>query len=187
MRYILNDSGYIEAVSFGCSIECEDKTCTEYTGTVPTDYETLAIWSETANINAYKIVDGNLTYDSEEDARLQTLWESQLNTNSGETNVNNYSMEEQVVGTWIDGKPLYRKTIYLTKPNNQQSYGIPDVDTIYIDVGHSWASWNTHELSYTLQRCNFSINKKQGIIWAETTGLGDWVAYVTLEYTKTTD
>lgn len=82
MRYILNDSGYIEAVSYGCTIECEDKTCTEYTGTIPEGYETLAIWSETANINAYKIVDGNLTYDSEEDVRLQAIWESQL-SNSG--------------------------------------------------------------------------------------------------------
>ena len=82
MRYILNDTSYIETVSFGCSIECKDKTCTEYTGTIPEGYETLAIWSETANINAYKIVDGNLTYDNEEDARLQALWESQL-SNSG--------------------------------------------------------------------------------------------------------
>lgn len=81
MRYILNDSGYIEAISFGCFIECKDKTCTEYTGSIPEGYETLAIWSETANINAYKITDGNLTYDSEEDARLQALWKSQLGTN----------------------------------------------------------------------------------------------------------
>ena len=77
MRYILNDSGYIQAVSFNNLLECQNKTCTEYTGSVPTGYENLAIWSETANINAYKIVDGNLTYDSEEDARLQSLWASQ--------------------------------------------------------------------------------------------------------------
>lgn len=77
MRYILNDEGFIEAVSFGCTIECKDKTCTEYTGIVPEGYETLAIWNENANINAYKIVEGNLVYDSEEDARLQSLWASQ--------------------------------------------------------------------------------------------------------------
>ena len=77
MRYILNDNGFIQAVSFNNLLECQNKTCTEYTGTVPTGYENLAIWSETANINAYKIVNGNLRFDSEEDARLQSLWASQ--------------------------------------------------------------------------------------------------------------
>lgn len=77
MRYILNDSGYIETISFTHEIECNNKTCTEYTGTTPSGYESLAEWSENANINAYKIVEGNLTYDSEEDARLQNLWASQ--------------------------------------------------------------------------------------------------------------
>ena len=112
MRYILNDSGYIEAVSFNNLLECQNKTCTEYTGTIPTGYESLAEWSENANINAYKIVDGNLIYDSNEDTRLQALWESQkASSTSGETNTNNYSTEEQVVGTWEDGKPIYRKAV----------------------------------------------------------------------------
>jgi hypothetical protein len=77
MRYILNDEGYIETVSFNYQVECNNKSCTDYTGSVPTGYETLAEWSENANINAYKIVDGNLTYDSNKDAELQALWESQ--------------------------------------------------------------------------------------------------------------
>lgn len=77
MRYITNENGYIQAVSFNNLLECQNKLCTEYTGTVPTGYESLAEWSENANINAYKIVEGNLTFDSEEDARLQSLWASQ--------------------------------------------------------------------------------------------------------------
>lgn len=89
MRYILNDSGFIETISFTHEVECNNKTCTEYTGTVPTGYETLAIWSETANINAYKIVNGNLTYDSEEDARLQSLWASQQTSNMNDAEVLN--------------------------------------------------------------------------------------------------
>ena len=79
MRYILNDLGYIQAVSFNNAMVCNNKTCTEYTGIVPTGYESLAEWNENANINAYKIVEGNLTYDSEEDTRLQSLWASQEN------------------------------------------------------------------------------------------------------------
>lgn len=30
----------------------------------------------------------------------------------------NYSFEEQVIGTWLDGKPLYQKTITVTPPSN---------------------------------------------------------------------
>lgn len=77
MRYILKDTGYIEEISFTHEIECNNKTCIEYTGSVPSGYESLAEWCDNANINAYKIVDGNLTYDSEEDNRLQSLWASQ--------------------------------------------------------------------------------------------------------------
>jgi hypothetical protein len=82
MRYILKDTGYIEAISFTHGIECNNKGCIEYTGSVPDGYDNLAEWSDNANINAYKIVDGNLTYDSEEDARLQELWANQGNVAS---------------------------------------------------------------------------------------------------------
>lgn len=82
MRYITNENGYIQAVSFNNILECQNKSCTEYTGTVPTGYESLSEWNENANINAYKIVNGNLVFDSEEDARLQSLWASQQ-ANSG--------------------------------------------------------------------------------------------------------
>ena len=138
MRYILNDNGYIQAVSFNNLLECQNKTCTEYTGTVPTGYENLAIWSETANINAYKIVNGNLVFDSEEDARLQSLWASQETTTGitgdtlpigSEVDYNGdtvpagweevadpdvYSTEEKVIGTWVNGYKIYRKVIQTT-------------------------------------------------------------------------
>ena len=43
--------------------------------------------------------------------------QSQIDTlNSNLTSVKNYSTEETVVGTWIDGKPIYRKC-YVGTPN----------------------------------------------------------------------
>ena len=33
-----------------------------------------------------------------------------------------YSTEEKIVGTWIDGKPLYQKTIVINNPANASSY-----------------------------------------------------------------
>lgn len=131
MRYILNDSGYIEAISFNNAMTCNNKSCTEYTGSVPTGYESLEEWNENANINAYKIVDGNLTYDSAEDTRLQALWESQLNANSVTTK---YSTEEQIIGTWIDGKPLYRKVIAGTTSLNENGERITSINLSSLNI-----------------------------------------------------
>lgn len=73
MRYILDDSGYIYSVS--CNpIECNNKGCTGYTGAVPEGYDTIEQWATTANIRAYKIVDGQLVYDANRAAELETEW-----------------------------------------------------------------------------------------------------------------
>lgn len=73
MRYILDDLGYIEAVS--CTyIECSNKSCTEYTGAIPEGYESLDDWVLNANIRAYKIEDGNLVFDEARAAELEAEW-----------------------------------------------------------------------------------------------------------------
>lgn len=75
MRYILDDNGYIEAVS--CNhIECNNKGCQEYTGAVPTGYNSLAEWAEKAIIRAFKIVDGNLVFDEARATELETEWDN---------------------------------------------------------------------------------------------------------------
>ena len=74
MRYILDDNGYIEAVS--CTpFNCKDKSCKEYTGAIPTDYNSIEEWATTANIRAYYLVDGNLTLDAARAAELEAEWE----------------------------------------------------------------------------------------------------------------
>ncbi len=73
MRYILDDSGYIDSVS--CTpFNCKDKSCTEYTGAIPDGYESIAEWAQNANIRAYKLVGGNLTFDAAKDAELTAEW-----------------------------------------------------------------------------------------------------------------
>ena len=71
MRYILDDLGYIEEVIIGGIIQRDDKSCTEYTGTIPNGYDSLEEWNEKANIRAYKIVDGNLVFDENRSNELQ--------------------------------------------------------------------------------------------------------------------
>ena len=107
MRYILDDSGYIYSVS--CNpIECNNKGCTGYTGSVPEGYDSIELWATTANIRAYKIVNGNLTYDADRAAALEAEW-SQCGIN------NVYSREEQIIGVWVDGKPIYRQVFEFGK------------------------------------------------------------------------
>lgn len=67
MHYITNADGYISAVSFGCDIECEGGSCTEYTGGVPTGYTSLGAWyaAESEKLYRWKIVNGELTLDED--------------------------------------------------------------------------------------------------------------------------
>ena len=81
MRYILDDNGYVEA--FGTHpITCSNKSCTAYEGDVPEGYETIEEWVQMANIRAYKVVDGQLVYDSVRDEELQALYESECKVES---------------------------------------------------------------------------------------------------------
>lgn len=84
MRYILDSEGYVEAVTFSGFITCNNNSCTEYTGSIPSGYTSLEEWNDNANIRAYKIENGNLVYDSNKDAELQALWKEQEANNQSE-------------------------------------------------------------------------------------------------------
>lgn len=66
MRYIIGSDGYLKEVSFGAEITCGGVTCVEYTGTIPSGYNTLFDWyiAEADNLYQWKIVSGNLTKDT---------------------------------------------------------------------------------------------------------------------------
>lgn len=66
MRYIADSNNYLLEVSFGADIMCNDKTCTEYTGAVPSGYSSLVDWfcQEGDKLYRWKIVSGQLTLDS---------------------------------------------------------------------------------------------------------------------------
>lgn len=68
MRYKIDLDGYIISVAFGCYLN----DCMEYTGTIPTGYNSLADWATYACINAYFIdSNGNLAYDAERERLLK--------------------------------------------------------------------------------------------------------------------
>ena len=65
-RYIADSNGYIKEISFGALIECGSDKCVEYTGEVPDGYDSLDAWfmAECERLHKWKIVSGNLTFDS---------------------------------------------------------------------------------------------------------------------------
>ena len=80
MRYILDKDGYILDVFFNCY--SASGGCVEYNGSVPNGYIDLDDWFDNALINAYKIDgDGNLVLDTNREAYLKALYDSQEKEN----------------------------------------------------------------------------------------------------------
>lgn len=107
-----------------------------------------------------------------------------------------YSTEEQVVGEWIDGKPLYQKTIDCgALPNNSSKFvehHISNIDKVVsisaVGIKSSGTTpipyINTDNLSYQIQ---FELVTSTDIKIYTKFDYSDTNAYVTLQYTKTTD
>ena len=110
-----------------------------------------------------------------------------------------YSSNEIKIGTWIDGKPLYRKVF---SGSNLGTINVSSlhIDTGFIDTAHSHIHWyyrytpiqttsisNTDTYQY-MAGAYLSGDKKSIIIEGGpfvTTNMGGYI--LTIEYTKTTD
>lgn len=110
-----------------------------------------------------------------------------------------YSTNEQVIGTWINGKPLYRKTIYDTTGISANTNKIIDTNTpnigiiTKIDAILSSSDKTTYRNinMYNLEATNISTSmymKTNGIITIRSNdSWGSPNIIVSFEYTKTTD
>lgn len=126
---------------------------------------------------------------------------------TGIDSANLYSTTERVIGQWIDGKPLYQKTIQATIPTAQ---GTPtdvsigaSVDTV-VDANTMFATGNggfiqtpvingalsgsvrlsVYNNSYTVASLQNKFRLEQ---LSGTAVMGGSSCYVTIQYTKTTD
>lgn len=111
----------------------------------------------------------------------------------------NYSTGEQVIGTWIDSKPLYRKTLYFASNGGGTSevsytlsnYGITNVDTIFI-THPSFYSNNLNGYKNPFQyydgnKYSCGVNATTLIVTLGYAPISNSPFVITLEYTKTTD
>ena len=62
---------------------------------------------------------------------------AQIKYNLGNVNKNgiNYSTDEQEIGTWINGKPIYRKVIVIDNPSSGMTFSIANIDE---PINASW-------------------------------------------------
>ena len=125
----------------------------------------------------------------------------QITQNNISKDMVNYSLEEQVIGSWIDGKPLYEKTIETTMPQVVTD-GVAvtehtDVSELNIDLVakiEGFAYYDSAIVPINAENCIektifvfyntvlSSISKRQNhVSWNNS------VLYITIRYTKTTD
>lgn len=118
-----------------------------------------------------------------------------------------YSTEEQVIGTWTDGKPLYRKVINGTSTSSDKDgswvlfYNIPNLKMIHNlhgiiktldDLNECYVLPLTTVIEGNIAEVNFYFDTKTGNIYNKVRGgnrtwFYDKPIELTIEYTKTTD
>lgn len=108
----------------------------------------------------------------------------------------NFSTSEQVIGTFQDGKKLYRKCFYQNMGNGLSTTintGLTNIDNIYIDVGNSFFKHNTASIplghyAAATDWSRFYVNLTGTVIygfWGSVYENLPKQLYVTLCYTKT--
>lgn len=104
-----------------------------------------------------------------------------------------YSTEEKVIGTWIDGKPLYRKVITGKCYNDIGSSRIYDFTDLSInEIVYFYVKLGKTTTAYSVmqQGANNNINifiQNSRLYVDCTSDYRDEIITLTLEYTKTTD
>ena len=107
----------------------------------------------------------------------------------------NYSTDEKVVGTWIDGKPLYQKVIVKHFTSLQNNIQVElDMDNNYqlvnADVFHSYSNGKGLEHSRygnTSYFFSWYINNNKAFIDNLISNISEYDIIVYVQYTKTTD
>lgn len=106
------------------------------------------------------------------------------NVASIQSNKNVYSTDEQIIGTWIDGKPIYRKVLNINiKLISNMWIDIEDVSNLNIDTLTDKIFYREGDYAiYSVMYTRVENDKLQCFNSGD-----DIVVRVVIEYTKTTD
>ena len=116
-----------------------------------------------------------------------------------EARLEEYSTTEKIIGTWIDGKPIYRKVLNSVglAGNTKKSiaYNIDNLDKIWIENGFAINALRIVTVPMVGYNGNLSekvdvwIEKQENVVKLYANGGwgNDWTFYIILNYTKTTD
>lgn len=106
-----------------------------------------------------------------------------------------YDTNEREVGCWVDGKPIYQKTVHLSSvaSGTAYSHGIANVENISVvnilaKRNTGWfSSGHIFEDSPSNVTESFSVIPNATYLYAYLYGCTISDAYITVQYTKTTD
>ena len=134
--------------------------------------------------------------DDKADANHTLIENLQLQVNDLSGEIENikidsdYSTDEQVIGTWIDGKPIYQKTVDLINPVTISStswvpisaFPVTNIDLVIKAVGLQ-KSGNDAALFWL--NCGKGTSYLQFIVARDNSNAG--ARFITVQYTKITD
>lgn len=110
---------------------------------------------------------------------------------SGGSSLDIYSTEEIRIGTWIDGKPIYRRAFSFTSGANNTSSVVSEesnFDTIVKYYGYIKGTSGVTSLLPYGDSANVSKNSSNQIIyWVGRSDFSNVSTFFMIEYTKTTD
>lgn len=155
----------VNSINNGILIESDHVKCTIQTA------------SDCSNLHGYITLQYTKTTDSPVEIGLDT----------------DYSTEEKIVGTWIDGKPIYQKTIDCGAcPNSGDklvNHNIANIDTITNVYGVAISSSDSSPIPYYMPSATGigCYANKTAIALQTARNLSSLNAIITIQYTKTTD
>lgn len=177
-------------------------TKTNWTSTTPINTTNLNKIEEgisandTANTNNAKNIGTLSNLNTTEKSNLVGAI-NEVNTN--DINKSTYSTSEQKIGTWINGKPLYRKVLSVTGLSGDTkksiAYNITNLNEIWIENGFVRSNARTVTLPMVgyngdlTQKIDIWVEKQENVVKLYSNGGwgNDWTFYVIINYTKTTD
>lgn len=148
-----------------------------------------------------EVVTGTTPTSAENLKKMEDNAENAIN--EGILDANTYSTTEKRIGTWIDGKPLYKKVIeFGALPNattKRVNHGISDIKNVVSATGiakryvPSTQTYHWQPLPLVYQGTSSSFNASVGVSSTQVSVACDndrsdfTESYIYLEYTKTTD